>query len=80
MSLNYHLFGKIANPEKNPHPRSGYRGYGANWSPGNEGKSSMNVYPVLSMESEAAQARDYSLLTWPVILLPAPAPVKKLKC
>lgn len=31
------------------------RGYVASQSPGNEGKSSMNVYLVLSMESEAAQ-------------------------
>lgn len=50
-----------------PRERSSYhtleRGYVANQSPGNEEESSMNVYLVLSMESEAAQAI-FSLLTW----------------
>lgn len=51
--------------DSKPREKSSYhtleRGYVGNQRPGNEGESSMNVYLVLSMESEAAQVIVLSL-------------------
>lgn len=75
------FIGKNSKPREKSSYHTLERGYVANQTPEKEEKSSMNVYLVLSMESEAAQVIFFPpYIGWPVILSPAPTHVKKQKC